>query len=134
MTRIFTVADYTRPNGETVERTVIHQTTEAALVVWHLLPGQEIPPHRHPAGQDTWTVVSGEADYLLGDGKSRAIKVGDVAIAAIGQIHGARNRGGEPFVFVSVVSPAEAGYELIMTLPPSKASDSSGDYAAGACR
>lgn len=113
MSRIFTITEHTRPNPDQVERVVVAQSVQAALVVWHLLPGQEIAPHRHPQGQDTWVVIAGEADYLFGSGEVRVIKAGDMAVAAPGQTHGARNGGAVPFVFASVVAPAEAGFELI---------------------
>ncbi len=112
MTRTFHAPASARPNPEAVERTVIHQTAEAALVVWHLLPGQEIPPHRHPAGQDTWVVLSGEAEYLMEGGRTLILRAGDIAVAERGQIHGARNLLEAPFIFTSVVSPADAGYQL----------------------
>lgn len=112
MTRIFNAVECSRPNPAGAERTVVHQTAEAALVIWHLLPGQDIAPHVHPAGQDTWVVLSGEADYVLGEGETRRIRAGEVAVATAGQLHGARNHSDAPFVFVSVVSPSDAGYEL----------------------
>lgn len=112
MNRIFTIDEHTRPNPGQVERVVVAQSEQAALVVWHLLPGQEIPPHCHPYGQDTWVVIAGEADYLLGGSESRVVKAGDLAIAAPGQTHGARNHGTVPFVFASVVAPADAGFEV----------------------
>jgi quercetin dioxygenase-like cupin family protein len=82
------------------------------VVVWHLHPGQEIATHIHPRGQDTWTVITGEADYLQGEGIVTSLKAGDIAIAKPGQAHGARNSGSVPFVFVSVVAPANAGFLL----------------------
>jgi quercetin dioxygenase-like cupin family protein len=112
MTRVFNAMECSRPNPAGVERTVVHQTPQAALVVWHLLPGQDIALHAHPAGQDTWVVIAGEADYLLDRDQTRRIRAGDVAVAQVGQLHGARNRSDAPFVFASVVTPAEAGYEL----------------------
>jgi mannose-6-phosphate isomerase-like protein (cupin superfamily) len=42
-----------------------------------------------------------------------AIAAGDVAIAPMGSVHGVVNIGSEPLVFISVVSPAEAGYQRI---------------------
>jgi quercetin dioxygenase-like cupin family protein len=41
------------------------------------------------------------------------IGAGDVAVAARGAVHGVLNTGSRPLVFVSVVSPALAGYELV---------------------
>ena len=39
--------------------------------------------------------------------------MGDVVVAPIGSVHGVFNDGDEPLIFISVVSPATAGYELI---------------------
>ncbi len=43
--------------------------------------GQEIASHVHPHGQDTWTVISGEAEYHQGNGIVTHLKAGDIAIA-----------------------------------------------------
>ncbi|WP_253192373.1 cupin domain-containing protein, partial [Klebsiella pneumoniae] len=53
-------------------------------------PGQEIAAHIHPHGQDTWTVLSGMADYFQGNGIVRALREGEIAVARPGQVHGAR--------------------------------------------
>jgi quercetin dioxygenase-like cupin family protein len=113
MTRIFHVAAHVWPNDERVERNVITQSPQSVVVGWVLLPGQTIEAHRHPAGQDTWVVLEGEAEYLMGDGETRTLRRGDIAVAAPGQCHGARNLGVEPFLFISVVAPAKAGYEAV---------------------
>jgi oxalate decarboxylase/phosphoglucose isomerase-like protein (cupin superfamily) len=41
-----------------------------------------------------------------------AIAAGDVVIAPRGCIHGVVNNGDEPLTFISIVSPADAGYQL----------------------
>lgn len=110
--RIFAVADYIRPSEGEPIRSVVLETPEAVIVVWHVHPGQEIAAHLHPNGQDTWTVLSGIADYLQGSGVVRTLKSGGIAVALPGQVHGARNIGAEPFVFVSVLASANAGYAL----------------------
>ncbi len=76
------------------------------------IPEQEIAAHIHPHGQDTWTVLSGMADYFQGNGIVRALREGEIAVARPGQVHGARNTGTEPFVLVSVVASANAGFVL----------------------
>ncbi|MCY7322269.1 MAG: cupin domain-containing protein, partial [Phormidesmis sp. CAN_BIN36] len=77
-------------------------------------PGQEIPAHIHPHGQDTWTIWAGQGDYYLDNaGTTKPIVAGDVAIAYIGCVHGVFNNGDQPLVFISVVAPAEAGYQLL---------------------
>ncbi len=111
-TRIFPIADYIRSSSGDPIRSVVLETKDSAIVVWHAHPGQEIAPHIHPHGQDTWTVISGEADYYLGNGASTRIKAGDIAIAGPGQVHGAMNHGPEAFVFVSVVASGNAGFAL----------------------
>ncbi|SHI01450.1 cupin domain-containing protein [Pollutimonas bauzanensis] len=110
--RIFSVADYVRPSEGEPIRSVVLETPDAVIVVWHVHPGQEIAAHLHPNGQDTWTVLSGMADYFQGNGVVRTLKKGEIAVARPGQVHGARNIGSEPFAFVSVVAPASAGYAL----------------------
>jgi quercetin dioxygenase-like cupin family protein len=109
--RVFSVAAHAQPSTGEPIRSVVLETAESVIVVWHLLPGQEITPHIHPQGQDTWTVLSGEAEYIQGGGIVSVLHQGDIAVAKNNQVHGAKNIGNEPFVFVSVVSPSGAGYE-----------------------
>lgn len=110
--RIFSVADYAQPSEGEPIRSVVLETAESVIVVWHLRPGQEIAAHVHPHGQDTWTVLSGSAEYFQGNGTVCNLKANEVAIAKPGQVHGAKNDGSEPFVFVSVVASRNAGYTL----------------------
>ena len=110
--RIFSVADFTRPSAGEPIRSVVLETPDAVIVVWHVAPGQEIAAHIHPHGQDTWTVISGEADYYKGAGAVSLLRAGEIAVAKPGQVHGARNGGSEPFLFVSVVASGNAGYAL----------------------
>ncbi len=110
--RIFSVEKHIRPSEGDSIRSVVLETKDSAVVVWHAHPGQEIAAHIHPHGQDTWTVISGQAEYFLGDGVVAHLKVGDIAIAEPGQVHGALNTGSEPFVFVSVVASGNAGFAL----------------------
>ncbi|HYD97308.1 MAG TPA: cupin domain-containing protein [Noviherbaspirillum sp.] len=110
--RIFAVADHEQPSQDEPVRSVVLETPDALIVVWHLRPGQEIAPHVHPRGQDTWTVLSGAAEYFQGGGVMRSLQAKEVAVALPGQVHGARNTGTVPFVFVSVVAPGNAGFAL----------------------
>jgi quercetin dioxygenase-like cupin family protein len=112
-TRLFRVADFIQPSDDLPIRSVVLETEEAVVVVWYVNPGQEIAAHVHPHGQDTWTVLSGEAEYFQGQGMARIIKASEIAVARNGEVHGAKTIGDEPFVFVSVVSPNGAGYELV---------------------
>ena len=112
--RVFQIADHLQPNDAEPLRSVVHETDDAAIVAWTVKPGQRISPHVHPAGQDTWTVIAGEGDYQLdASGATRRIRAGDIAVAPVGAVHGVTNTGSRDLVFVSVVSPARSGFELL---------------------
>ena len=113
--RIFEIADFVQiSSDEEPVRSVVSESSDAVVVMWHLLPGQRIRPHRHPAGQDTWTVVSGQGIYSLdADAETKSIFSGQIVVAHMGQVHGVVNNGKEPLQIVSVVAPADAGYVLL---------------------
>ncbi len=95
-------------------RSVITESADAVIVAWYIQPGQEIAAHIHPQGQDTWTILSGRGDYYLDQAGSRqSIEMGDVVVAPAGAVHGVFNSGDESLVFISVVSPLNAGYQLV---------------------
>jgi quercetin dioxygenase-like cupin family protein len=113
-TRIFKSAQFFQPaDGEPI-RSVITESHDAVVVAWYVKPGQEIGAHLHPNGQDTWTILSGAGTYYLDTGgTTQPIAAGDVVVAPVGCVHGVFNHGEEPLKFISVVSPAEAGYQPI---------------------
>ena len=112
-TRIFKSADFLQTSDGEPIRSIVTQSADATVVAWCVLPGQRIAAHVHPQGQDTWTLLAGGGDYQLdAAGASRPIAAGDVVIAPTGCVHGVHNRGEVALIFISVVSPAEAGYEL----------------------
>lgn len=112
--RVFQVASHLQPNDGEPIRSVVHETKDAAIVAWTVKPGQRISSHVHPSGQDTWTVIAGEGEYQIdASGKAVRIAAGDVAVAPAGAVHGVLNTGSQPLVFVSVVSPAASGFELV---------------------
>ncbi len=95
-------------------RSVVTESPDATVVAWYIQPGQEIPAHIHPHGQDTWTILSGTGEYYLDrSGATKSIFAGDVVIAPVGCVHGVVNHSDEALVFISVVSPATAGYERL---------------------
>jgi quercetin dioxygenase-like cupin family protein len=113
-TRIFNSSDFFQPTDGEPIRSVVTESKDAIVVAWYIKPGQEIPAHIHPNGQDTWTVLSGKGEYYLDEaGSSKPIVLGDVVIAHAGCVHGVLNNGNEPLIFISVVSPSDAGYQLI---------------------
>jgi quercetin dioxygenase-like cupin family protein len=121
-TRIFNIAEFFQPTDGEPIRSVITTSPEAVVVVWYIQPNQEIPAHQHPHGQDTWTILAGQGQYYLNSKAlsseneavmTQSIAMGDVVIAPTGAVHGVFNHGDEPLIFISVVSPADAGYQLV---------------------
>jgi quercetin dioxygenase-like cupin family protein len=111
--RIFCSTDFFQATDGEPIRSVVTQSKAAAVVAWYLKQGQEIPRHVHPQGQDTWTLLAGKGHYYLDtNGTTRPIVAGDVVVAHAGEVHGVVNDDPEPLVFISVVSPADAGYQL----------------------
>ena len=114
ISRIFRSADFFQATDGEPIRSVITQSKDAVVVAWHIKQGQKIPLHVHPQGQDTWTLLAGEGHYYLDNiGTSRPISKGDVVVAHSGEVHGVFNDKPEPLVFISVVSPAVAGYQAL---------------------
>ncbi len=112
--RIFNSSQFFQPTDQEPVRSVVTESKDAVIVAWYINPGQEIPAHLHPNGQDTWTILSGKGEYYLDqEGAKKPIMAGDVVIAHTGCVHGVFNNGDEPLVFISVVSPADAGYQLV---------------------
>jgi len=113
-TRIFNSANFFQPTDGEPIRSVITESQESVVVAWYIQPGQTIPAHIHPQGQDTWTILTGKGEYYLDrTGTTKSIAAGDVVVAHTGCVHGVFNSGDEPLTFISVVSPADAGYQLI---------------------
>jgi quercetin dioxygenase-like cupin family protein len=114
MTRIFKSADFFHPTDNEPIRSVVTESKDAVVVAWYIKPSQAVYAHIHPHGQDTWTVLSGQGEYYLDEaGAKQLIVSGDVVIAPPGHVHGVFNSGDEPLIFISVVSPSNAGYQLV---------------------
>ncbi len=112
--RVLASSKFIQPSDDEPVRSVVKETSNAVIVAWHVKPGQRIKAHRHPEGQDTWTILSGSGYYCLDlECETQEITAGDIVIAQANEVHGVENLGDVPLVFISVVSPAEAGYELL---------------------
>lgn len=109
--RIVEWVDHFQPHAEAPVRRILSESVEQVVVAWQVEPGQRLQAHRHPAGQDTWIVLEGEGLYQSDEEGTRTqVRAGQVVIAPPGAVHGLENTGDVPFKFLSVVSPAEAGY------------------------
>jgi quercetin dioxygenase-like cupin family protein len=112
--RVFQVASHLQPSDGEPIRSVVHETADAAVVAWTVKPGQCISAHVHPSGQDTWIVIAGEGRYQV-DASAKTVRIaaGDVAVAPVGAVHGVLNTRSLDLVFVSVVSPALSGFQVL---------------------
>ena len=114
ITRIFNSSHFLQPTDAEPLRSIVTASEHAVIVAWHVKPGQTIAAHIHPNGQDTWTILSGEGAYYVDEvGTTQPIGAGDVVVAYPNCVHGVYNDGDEPLTFISVVTPAEAGYQLM---------------------
>jgi quercetin dioxygenase-like cupin family protein len=95
--RIFNSSKFFQPTDQEPVRSVVTESKDAVVVAWYIKPGQEIPAHLHPNGQDTWTILSGQGEYYLDQtGATKPIMAGDVVIAHTECVHGVFNNGDEP--------------------------------------
>ena len=109
--RVYKASDHMQVSDGDPIRSVVVESEHSVIVAWHVEPGQSIAAHTHPAGQDTWTILSGEGQYQVDAmGNTVAVVPGDVVVARQGQVHGVRCTSLEPLRFISVVAPLEAGY------------------------
>jgi quercetin dioxygenase-like cupin family protein len=102
--RLFDVEKSVRFSDEKAIATEIVITKHSSIFVWGVHPGQQVPAHLHPDGQDTWIVLRGELTYYLGSGEQKIISAGQIDVAEPSQVHGAINRGVEDAVFISIYS------------------------------
>lgn len=102
--RTFDVESLVRFSSEKAIVTEISVTEHSSIAVWGVHPGQQVPAHTHPDGQDTWIMVRGELTYYLGNGEKKVISPGQIDVAERLQIHGAINEGTEDAVFLSIYS------------------------------
>jgi quercetin dioxygenase-like cupin family protein len=63
------------------------------------------PRHVHEASEQVWVALEGQGHLLLAEGKNLSFKAGEVARFAPGEVHGFKNTGQKPFVYVAVTSP-----------------------------
>ena len=68
-------------------------------------PGKGHAFHRHPAMEEVIYVVAGRAEQWVGR-DSRVLGPGEIAHIPKDVVHGTYNAGGEPLVFLAILSPA----------------------------
>lgn len=85
-------------------------TPHSSIAVWGVRPGQQVPAHTHPDGQDTWVMLRGELTYYLGNGERRTIRAGDIDVASPNEVHGAVNESASDAVFLSIYNAPKLGW------------------------
>jgi len=108
--RIFNVDEFVRFSDKAAVVKEIVVTDHSRIAVWCVRPGQKVPVHTHPSGQDTWVMMRGELTYLMGNGERTVIRKGELDVASHNEIHGALNEGTEDAVFLSIYSAPEIGW------------------------
>lgn len=88
---------------------IVHDTGEKSImaVVWNLAPGQENERHYHPAMDHIHVILSGRAEYHLGEATPITVGTGQAVMVPAGVVHGIRNAGTEPCSYLAVTSPGK---------------------------
>ena len=109
-TRIHNAEQLVRFSEEKATVTEIAITPHSSIAVWGVRPGQEVPAHIHPDGQDTWVMLRGELTYYLGNGHRHVIHAGEVDVASPNEVHGAINESAADAVFLSIYNAPKLGW------------------------
>jgi quercetin dioxygenase-like cupin family protein len=88
---------------------------------YRIEPGKKVPLHCHPGAAQTFEVVSGVLHVRVG-GKVRALKAGERAATAVGDVHTQWNEGPAATVAVETYEPAIAIEPFFTVLPHAIAS------------
>src|SRR5437773_9209568 len=79
------------------------------------------PRHQHETSEQIWVAISGTGTLLLGEERSLPFQEGDIVRFPEGDVHGFKNTGTVPFVYMSVTSPPinfRGAYEQSCSKPP----------------
>lgn len=95
------------PGVESIQLLSPHNSTSGRITITSVTvaPGAEQPRHAHATSEQIWIAMDGEGTLLLEDQSTRTFKQGQVVRFEDGNIHGFKNTGQVPFVYLSVTSP-----------------------------
>jgi quercetin dioxygenase-like cupin family protein len=88
--------------------------TEVTRVEMWVEPGGGVPAHVHPAIEESFTILDGEAE-LLGGRTWRTAGPGETVVVPPGTRHAYRNRGDRVAHLVCIAKPASASLEEFLT-------------------
>jgi quercetin dioxygenase-like cupin family protein len=84
---------------------VLHDSADARIVAFHLLPGQRVAEHRSTSTV-TIHVIAGSGVFRGSDSASR-LEAGQLAVFAPNETHSI-DAGTEPLRFVAIIAPRPA--------------------------
>ncbi len=95
-----------------VSKVTLLKTDTLTLDVYYFKAGQALGYHRHPAGDQMFTVISGSGTFKLDDGKehSMAVKPGSTFLAPLNAWHDLID-GGKGDLVAQQVTKQPAGFE-----------------------
>jgi quercetin dioxygenase-like cupin family protein len=95
------------PGVESLQLLSPHNSASARVTITRVTvaPGAEQPRHAHATSEQIWLAVAGAGTLLLSEDRSAEFVEGQVVRFADGDVHGFRNTGSAPFVYLSVTSP-----------------------------
>lgn len=99
--RTFRLADYSK-TSEPFRASRVYTGEEFAAIVLTLLPGQEQHVHLHPATTHAWLIMSGTGVATLGEDREETVGPGMLCVHPHGTVHGLRNTGNEPLMYVTI--------------------------------
>ncbi len=107
---VITAADITtlsRPGVTSQQLVWPGNSPEARMTVTRVTvaPGSEQPRHAHADAEQVWIIEQGRADLLLAGDGNRPIQAGEVVHTPAGEVHGLRNSGAEPFIYLAITTP-----------------------------
>ena len=106
----FNTSDFTNLSGPGVvsEQLVSpHNSASARLTITRVTvdAGASQPRHAHDNSEQVWMALEGSGELLLANKETRQISAGQAVRFEEGDLHGFKNTGKEPFVYISVTSP-----------------------------
>jgi mannose-6-phosphate isomerase-like protein (cupin superfamily) len=82
-------------------------------------PGRATAPHRHPAAEEIYYVLSGRGDLTVSE-ETRPVGPADAVLIPPGTRHQVRNNGDEPLVFLCCCAPPYAHDDTILDPSPAQ--------------
>jgi quercetin dioxygenase-like cupin family protein len=89
----------------TIKLEVLHHSPDLALLHVTLLSGANSGLHRHTRERETFYLLSGKIEFVLGE-QTQTARVGDVVSIALGLVHRFSNPHPEPATAVLVLNPS----------------------------